>query len=111
MDRSRESKTNDRFETPLLKYYQQQVMELKVSKLIVGDKKGIFTNLKIVNCDNFCYSTYMVFLGIHVHYKITTVTKHKIIKVFHYIFWKTLPFMQNLSLPKSFCDIFGCQYY
>ena len=67
MDMSRKSKINDRFETLLLKYYQQQSTEGLVSELsfkhmstdkgpIVGDNKGIFTHLKTVNCDNY-YNT------------------------------------------------------
>ena len=76
MDMTRESKLKNAFATPLLNNISNKVTE---KEPIVGDNKGIFTHLKTVNCDNYCSSTYMIFSSIH--YKIMTVTEHKIIKV------------------------------
>ena len=118
MDTSRESKLNDAFVTLLLNDIKNKVTELKVSELsfkhmfnekepIVGNYKGIFTHLKTVNCDNYCNSTYMIFSSIY--YKRITVTEHKTIKILATFSGEHCLFFQNWSLPKSFCDIFGCQ--
>ena len=72
---SRESKSNDVFATPLLNNINNKVTELKALELsfkhkfkekepTMGDNKGIFTHLKIVNCDNYCNSTYMIYMYI-----------------------------------------------
>ena len=118
MDISREKKLNDAFASPLLNYINNKVMELNVSQLgfkhmsndkepILGDNKGNFTHLKTVNCYNYCNSTYIIFSSIY--YKIMMVTEHKIIKILTSFFLENHAFFQNWSLPKSICNIFGCQ--
>ena len=107
MGMTRESKLKNAFATPLQNSINNKVTELKVSELsfkhmfnekepIVGDNKGIFTHLKAVNCDNYCSSTYMIFLSIY--YKIMTVTEHKIINI-------------HTSISRKHCLFFKIGHY
>ena len=62
MDMRRESQFNDRFATPLLNNINNKVTEFKVSEFndkepIMGDNKGIFTQIKPVKCDNLTVLT------------------------------------------------------